>query len=324
MAKLRHSKKYAWFVAPSPKYATAIDPLPCSASAAPVAAAMLPPTIPKQPISAVVGVDDVHRAGTAAVDARRTPEQLGEERLRLGARARARDRGRGRCTRRGRRPQRAREADRDRLLTRVEMRRAVHLAAEEERLDEILDSRGSAASAGRGHVDLASVPRLGRRSRNGHVLTPSGAASTALAEHELAVDEPSARAVGAADVGRAGDEQLVGREAGEDAGAGRGDDRPLPRSARPSGRPRPGSTSRARRPSRPRARPARRTSAAARSSATRRGRRRARARTGARTRRARRSCPISCAVGQTSAILSVVTPGRTRSIASSSHSRHCL
>ena len=34
--------------------------------------------------------------------------------------------------------------------------------------------------------------------------------------------------------------------------------------------------------------------------------------------------PRSCAVGQTLAILSVVMPGRTNSMAASSHSRHCL
>ena len=34
--------------------------------------------------------------------------------------------------------------------------------------------------------------------------------------------------------------------------------------------------------------------------------------------------PSSWAVGQTSAIRSVVIPGRTRAIAASSHSRHCL
>ena len=115
-------------------------PVPRSASAAPVAAAMLPPTMPKQPISAVVEIDHVHRAGAAAVDAGRAAEQLGEQRLRARARGRAvavAAVGAGDAIAGS---ERAREADRDRLLPGVEVRRAVDLAAQEERLDEVLDA----------------------------------------------------------------------------------------------------------------------------------------------------------------------------------------
>ena len=46
LAKFMHSKKYAWFVAPSPNSATATRPCPLADSAAPVAAAIEPPTMP--------------------------------------------------------------------------------------------------------------------------------------------------------------------------------------------------------------------------------------------------------------------------------------
>ncbi len=90
---------------------------------------MLPPTIPKLADQPVRRRGHVHRAGEAAVDARRAAEHLVEQRLRVDA-----ERERVPVAAVGRRDavavlEHAREADRDRLLARVEVRRPVDLAA---------------------------------------------------------------------------------------------------------------------------------------------------------------------------------------------------
>ena len=106
--------------------------------AAPVAAAIEPPTIPKQPIS------PFSRSTTFIEPAR--PPQTPVARPSISATsasgsvpAARRGRGRGRC-RRPSRPRRApADADRDGLLAGVEVRRAVDLALEEEPVDLVLE-----------------------------------------------------------------------------------------------------------------------------------------------------------------------------------------
>ena len=73
------------------------------------------------------------------------PEQLVEQRLRARRRARARGRGRGRCRRRGpRRPSASQTPTADGLLARAQVRRAVHLAPLEQRLDLVLEAADEA------------------------------------------------------------------------------------------------------------------------------------------------------------------------------------
>ena len=83
---------------------------------------------------------DVHRTGPSAVDAGRATEHLVEKPLRVDA-----ERERMPVAAVGRGDaiailEDARNPDRDRLLPGIEMRRPVDLAAEEERLDQILES----------------------------------------------------------------------------------------------------------------------------------------------------------------------------------------
>src|SRR5439155_26630507 len=91
-----------------------------------------PANDPEGADEAVVGRVDVHRAGAAAVDARLAPEHLVEELLRIDA-----ERQRVTVTAVRRRNtvallQQAGDAGRNRLLSRIEMRRPVDLALQEQ------------------------------------------------------------------------------------------------------------------------------------------------------------------------------------------------
>src|SRR5215470_3358256 len=120
-------------MAPSPKYATATPPVVrWRASAAPVAAAMLPPTIPNEPISRSSGeVTFMEPARPPLI-----PVALLED---------------------------ARHPGRDRLLPGVEVRRPVDLAGEEERLDEVLEAADEQHPPVEVLVQLEVVEDPGRR-----------------------------------------------------------------------------------------------------------------------------------------------------------------
>src|SRR5581483_5426609 len=142
-------------MAPSPKYATATPRVVRdSASAAPVAAAMLPPTIPNEPISPSAG--DV-----TFIDPARPP---------FTPVARPSISSSSAC---GSTPsavaifEQARDAGRDRLLSRVQMRRAVHLALQEQRLDELLEAADQVHLPVNARVQLEVAEHA--RSRAGHV-----------------------------------------------------------------------------------------------------------------------------------------------------------
>ena len=83
--------------------------------------------------------DDVHRAAPAAVGAGLAPEELGEQRRLVDA---ERERRAVTAVRRGHgvaRLEHVADADRDRLLALVEVRRALDLVVEEEPVDGILE-----------------------------------------------------------------------------------------------------------------------------------------------------------------------------------------
>ena len=99
---------------------------------APVAAAMLPPTIPKQPTSPCSRSTTFIEPGAAAADAGRAAEHLGRERLGIGAlgqRVAVAAVGAGDVVAGSSADA---DADRDRLLAGAQVRRAVDLALQEE------------------------------------------------------------------------------------------------------------------------------------------------------------------------------------------------
>ena len=115
---------------------------------------MLPPTIPKQPISRSSGELTFIEPATAAVYPGRAAEHLVEQRLRVDA---ERERVPVPPVRRGDAVallEQAREADRDGLLARVQVRRPVDLAAQEERLDEVLEPADQAHAPVEVEVEL--------------------------------------------------------------------------------------------------------------------------------------------------------------------------
>ena len=124
---------------------------------------------------AVLEVDHVHRAGAAAADAGGAPEQLVQQALRRGsdgervavAAVGARDAVVG--------GEHAADARRRRLLAVVEMRRAVHLALQEERVDRFLEAPDQAHPAvEREHQIAVGGGRCGRcGGRGGHQTTTS-------------------------------------------------------------------------------------------------------------------------------------------------------
>ena len=98
------------------------------------------PDDPEAADQAVLEVDHVHRAGATAAHARCAAEQLVEQALRLEAERKCVTVAAVRACHAVVARQQARNPDLDRLLTRAEMRRAVHVPLEEEGLDEVLEA----------------------------------------------------------------------------------------------------------------------------------------------------------------------------------------
>ena len=224
--------------------------------------------------------------------------------------------------------ERAREADRDRLLARAEVRRPVHLAAQEQRLDELLEAPDQQHPAVEIRARRRGPRSLRRRCVPGrHARPPSirlGADERRLRRSPASSGRRPGRRAGRRH-GRtsSGDEQLLGREAREHLRAGRRDHDLLldPRSRAAVGR-RAVGLEREHHPhleldrgvERVQPRDHRELVEADPDPV---------AELEAEGRVLVRHADL-LRLGHTSAILSVVTPGRTRSIAASSHSRHGL
>ena len=272
---------------------------------------MLPPTIPKQPIRPCSRSIDVHRAGAAAADAGRAAEQLVEQRLRLDAERERVPVARGRCRRRdprGRareRPRPRRPPDRStggscrgrhpagRATARVSSKRRIseHATVERECRVERRQARPSCGRRRRRsrHRVAASARRGRRRARTACPQTSSSSAGK-----RVRISRP---------VG--GDDDLLLDPRGRAAVVARAvrlerEDHALLDLDRVVERVQSGDHRRL---------------VQADAEAVAELEPEARLLVGK---------PSSSAVGQTAAIWSVVTPGRTSSIASSSHSRHCL
>ena len=167
-------------MAPSPKYATATPPVAAEREAGAGSRGDAAPDDAEAADQAVLRRGHVHGAGEAAVDPRRPAEHLVEQLLRVDA---ERERvpvapvGGGDAVLFA---EDAGEADGDRLLARVEMRRPVDLAAEEERLDEVLEAADEPHPPVQVEVELDVAERRGLDgARRGHaVVAVSGSRST--------------------------------------------------------------------------------------------------------------------------------------------------
>ena len=128
----RHSWKYAWLAAPSPKKQTATRPWRCGRQGGAQRRGDRAADDPVAADQAVLEVDHVHRAGAAAADAGGAPEHLGDQRLGIGAlgqRVPVAAVGAGGVVVGLKRHA---DPDRHRLLPGVQMGRAVDLAAQEQ------------------------------------------------------------------------------------------------------------------------------------------------------------------------------------------------
>ena len=179
---------------------------------------MLPPTIPKQPIRPCSRCDHVHGAGATATHARCSAEQLVEQALRLEPEREGMTVSAIRARHAVIAGEQAGNPDLDRFLTRAEMGGAVHVTLEEERLDEVLEA------ADHEHATVEVEVERGVRASPRRRALPR---RSSRCRFELCD-------VGAAHVGAAAHEQLVGREPRQHLAAVRRDERPPPRCAPPT------------------------------------------------------------------------------------------